>query len=96
MSDRSWLWAFGGEPDGRCPKCLITPVMTEYHDAVVVGMCKEKRDVALALAEYPEHVPDEATEHLCRGCPVCSFTWSERVATAEDMKRAQGLVSSDN
>ncbi|MFD8650710.1 hypothetical protein [Streptomyces mirabilis] len=94
MSDRFWLRPFGGEPDGRCPKCLVSPVMTEYHDAAVVGMCKEPRDVAVAMTETPKDIPDETTEHLCRGCPVCGFAWSERVATAEDLAKVKaGLTT---
>lgn len=92
MSERYWLRTFGGEPDGRCPKCLQKPVMTEYHDTVVVGMCKERRDVVLAMSDYPSGVEDETTEHLCRGCPLCGFTWSERVAGAEDLRRAQAMA----
>lgn len=90
---KGWLRPFGGEPEGRCPMCLITPVMTEYHDTVVVGMCQEKRDIALAMTDTPWDVPDETTQHLCRGCPVCGFTWCERVAGPEDLEKAKaGLV----
>lgn len=93
MTYQPWLIAFTGEPEGRCPKCLTKPVMTEYHDTVVVGMCKERRDVALAMTETPWDVAEETTEHLCRGCPACGYLWSERVATREDMERVKaGLV----
>lgn len=90
-----WLTPFTGEPEGRCPKCLTKPVMTEYHDTVVVGMCKERRDVVVALADYPEHVPDETTEHLCRGCPACGYTWCERVATPDDLARILAGASNE-
>jgi len=84
-----WLIPFTGEPAGRCPKCLTTPATTEWHDSVVVGMCKERRDTIAAMADEPETVPDETTEHLCRACPECFYTWSEHVATKEDLARVK-------
>ena len=84
-----WLIAFTGEPGGRCPKCLTKPVMSEHHNAVVVGMCKELRDAVVALSDSPWDVPDETTEHLCRGCPACGYEWCERVDTQADMERAK-------
>jgi ribosomal protein S27AE len=87
-----WLAAFSGEPAGRCPKCLTSPVVTEHHDSVVFGMCAERRASILALSETPGDVPDETTEHLCRGCPECGYTWSEHVATADDMARVKAVL----
>ncbi|MFI0967035.1 hypothetical protein ACH4S8_37475 [Streptomyces sp. NPDC021080] len=93
MTDRFWLRPFGGEPEGRCPKCLVRPTITEYHDTVVAGMCQDKRAVAVAMADDPADIPDETTEHLCRACTSCGFEWCERPATAEDMARVKaGLV----
>jgi hypothetical protein len=89
-----WLRPFSGEPEGRCPKCLTQFPVTEWHDTVVAGMCKERRDAIVAMAEYPEHVPDETTDHLCRGCSSCGFTWSEHVASAADLARAKATASS--
>ncbi|MEU9405645.1 hypothetical protein AB0E08_08060 [Streptomyces sp. NPDC048281] len=91
-----WLITFTGEPEGRCPKCLTTPVMTDYHDTVVVGMCKERRDAIVAMTETYWDVPDETTEHLCRGCPSCGYTWSERVATKADLDRIKAAASHDD
>jgi hypothetical protein len=89
-----WLIPFTGEPGGRCPKCLTKPVITEHHDTVVVGMCKERRDAIVAMSDSPGDVPDETTEHLCRGCISCGYVWCERVATADDMARVKaGLVT---
>jgi MinD superfamily P-loop ATPase len=87
-----WLVAFTGEPEGRCPKCLTQHPITEYHDTVVAGMCKERRDAIVAMAEYPEYVPDETTEHLCRGCHACGFTWSENVASPADLERVKAAA----
>jgi hypothetical protein len=87
-----WLIPFMGEPEGRCPKCLTQYPMTEHHDAVVVGMCKERRDTIVAMAEDPEDVPDETAEHLCRGCHSCGYVWSERVATKADLMRVRAAV----
>lgn len=91
-----WLAPFNGEPDGRCPKCLTQFPVTEYHDTVVVGMCKERRDAIVTLAEHPEDVPDETTEHLCRGCSGCGYVWSERVASPQDMARIKATASYDD
>ncbi|MCX4799699.1 hypothetical protein OG497_38230 [Streptomyces sp. NBC_01242] len=96
VTSKAWLVPFTGEPQGRCPKCLTKPAMTEYHDTVVVGMCKERRDLAVALAEYPEDISDETTEHLCRGCSLCGFTWCERVATPADLARIKEAGSSED
>ncbi|MFJ4902829.1 hypothetical protein [Streptomyces sp. NPDC088727] len=96
MTFTIWLIPFTGEPVGRCPKCLTKPVMTEYHDSVVVGMCKEKRDIIVAMADDPANVPDETTEHLCRGCPLCGFVWSEYVASPEDLARARAMVATSD
>ena len=41
-----WLIAFTGEPGGRCPKCLTKPVMSEHHNAVVVGQGGELAEVS--------------------------------------------------
>jgi hypothetical protein len=87
-----WLLPFTGEPEGRCPKCLTKPVMTEYHDTVVIGMCKERRDTVVLLSDHD--VPEECTEHLCRGCPSCGYLWSEFVAGPEDLDRAKASLSS--
>lgn len=92
LTGRHWLSPFSGEPEGRCPVCLSQAVMTEYHDTAVVGMCKERRDVALAMSETPWDIPDECTEHLCRGCTTCGYDWSERVAGPEDLRKARGDV----
>ncbi|MEU6362252.1 hypothetical protein [Streptomyces albidoflavus] len=91
-----WLAPFGGEPKGRCPKCLSEAVITEYHgDGVVVGMCKETRDDAVQLAADPADVPDELTEHLCRGCDICGYCWSERVAGPDDLARIKDATAHD-
>ncbi|MGA5598447.1 hypothetical protein ACPCSE_29855 [Streptomyces cellulosae] len=95
MTTGPWLIPFSGEPAGRCPKCLTTPVMTEYHSYVVVGMCKERRDAVLALTDDPASVPDDDTEHLCRGCTECGYTWSERVATRADLERVKAGASDE-
>lgn len=87
-----WLIPFSGEPGGRCPKCLTKDPMTEYHTTTVAGMCKERRDALVAMADDPEHVPDETTEHLCRGCPACLYTWSEHVAGPADMDRVKAIL----
>ncbi|MDQ1041434.1 hypothetical protein QFZ75_007936 [Streptomyces sp. V3I8] len=96
MAHRVWLRVFSGEPEGRCPSCLTSPVLTEYHDTVVMGMCKEKRDIVLALADDVSDVPDETTPHLCRGCPTCGYEWCEGVASAEDLLRVKGRASDDD
>ena len=87
-----WLVAFNGEPEGRCPKCLAKAPLTEHHDTVVVGMCKERRDAIVAMSDTPWDVPDETTEHLCRGCHTCGFTWSEQVAGPEDLERVKAIL----
>jgi hypothetical protein len=91
-----WLIAFTGDPESRCPKCLTQFPVTEYHDTVVVGMCKERRDAILAMTEHPEGVPDETTEHLCRGCASCGYVWSERVASPADLARIKAADSYDD
>ncbi len=96
MTTGPWLTPFSGEPAGRCPKCLTTPVMTEYHAYVVVGMCKERRDAIIAMVDTYWDVPDETTEHLCRGCTACGYTWSERVASPDDLARVKEGASRDN
>ena len=90
-----WLIAFTGEPEPRCPKCLSQAVMTEWHDTVVVAMCKERRDAIVAMSETPWDVPDETTEHLCRACHACHYVWSERVATPADLARIKMADSYD-
>lgn len=91
-----WLIPFTGEPEGRCPKCLTKPVLTDHHDAVVIGMCAERRASIVALSDKPEDIPDEVTEHLCRGCPACGYTWSEHVATPEDLARILAASTHDD
>jgi hypothetical protein len=91
-----WLIAFNGRPKPRCPKCLAKTVQTEHHDTAVVGMCKERRDAIVAMTETPWDVPDETTEHLCRGCFVCGYTWSERVAGPADMARVMESGDDDD
>ncbi|MFE0490178.1 hypothetical protein [Streptomyces griseoaurantiacus] len=91
-----WLIAFTGEPEPRCPKCLSQAVTSDWHDTVVVGMCKERRDAIVAMSETPWDVPDETTEHLCRGCDVCHYVWSERVATPQDLARIKAGTADDD
>lgn len=91
-----WLFPFSGKPKVRCPKCLAKATHSEHHDTVVVGMCKERRETIVALSETPDDVPDEATEHLCRGCMACGYTWSEHVAGPEDLARALKSDGDDN
>lgn len=88
-----WLVPFTGEPEGRCPKCLSKQVNTEHHTSTVSGMCQEQRDAVLLQADDPDTVPDELTEHLCRGCLNCYYTWSEHVAGPEDLEKARSTVS---
>lgn len=92
---RFWLAPFSGEPEGRCPMCLSQTVMTEFHDTVVVGMCKERRDGILAMTETPWEIPDECTAHLCRGCESCGYEWSEHVAGPEDLRKARGGIDDE-
>ncbi|THA72446.1 hypothetical protein E6R60_26295 [Streptomyces sp. A0642] len=88
-----WLRPFSGLPKVYCPKCLSEAVASEHHTTTVVGMCKEARDAVLALTDTPELVPDEMTEHLCRGCFTCHFNWSERVAGPAEMRLLKELTS---
>lgn len=84
-----WLIPFSGEPRGRCPKCLTTEPITEHHYGAVIGMCAERRQAILEFADDPATVPDELTEHLCRGCHNCGYAWSEHVAGPEDLARVK-------
>lgn len=75
----TWIQPFQGE-DPHCPKCGAGHLQTEYHSTAVVGFCKEDRDKLIQLAEDPDSIEDELTEHLCRGCQRCGYAWREHVA----------------
>lgn len=90
-----WLQPFNGDPKPRCPKCLAEAAQTEWHDTVVVGMCKERRDAIVAMSDTPEDIPDEFTEHLCRAC-FCGYWWSEHIASPADMARIKAATSYDD
>jgi hypothetical protein len=91
-----WLAPFTGDPEPRCPACLSKAVQTEFHDTVVVGMCKERREGIIAMSDSPWNVPDETTVHLCRGCVTCYYIWSEYPAGPDDLARARSVMTNDD
>ncbi|MEV7675156.1 hypothetical protein [Streptomyces sp. NPDC088752] len=95
VATQGWLLPFSGAK-GICPKCVSTPVFTEWHDGAVIGMCKEPREILVAFYPPGVPVPDENTEHLCRGCLRCEYTWSERIAGPDDMEKARKRGDSDH
>ncbi|MGW1436902.1 hypothetical protein ACWD7M_16830 [Streptomyces griseus] len=88
-----WLRPFSGLPKVRCLMCLSESIVTEHHTSVVYGMCKEARDAILLMTDTPEAIADETTQHLCRACFTCHFTWSEHVAGPEDRALQRRLDS---
>ena len=74
----TWLRPFNA--DGKCPKCTTVMLATEYHPSTVIGMCEERRREAEMLSQDPASVPGRTTEHLCRHCGRCHYSWSEYTA----------------
>ncbi|GAA1978864.1 hypothetical protein [Kitasatospora viridis] len=80
-----WIKPFRRTEDNSstCIKCCSGETITHYHPAVVVGECDTEYQHALQLADDPTQISDMLTEHLCRACLRCGYTWCERTADYE-------------
>ncbi len=78
MTLTSWLRPF--QPEAKCPKCTTSQITSGYHPSTILGICEEYRREAELLADDPGDVPGVMTEHLCRHCNCCHYTWSEYTA----------------
>jgi hypothetical protein len=66
------LPAYSG-PGGRCPKCGVDGIQTEWHNS---SKWVSGRQKVPCCAPCHDLGRDEG-EHLCRGCGDCGYGWAE-------------------